>query len=442
MSDFVVKPQQHRTKGAVPKRAIAGVLMLGLCGMVVAYVLSNNTQEVKTADANAVAAISSPESVRAQQSGSPRSVDEAADAQRAAAEAERRRDEVERANRALQAASSPQQGGAAVPRAVLAGATSTVAPPPGASSGQGEDGGQIRAAQEVSRRNERAMVVDYTAGDGDNARPSSSTAGAANVVGEVVRQVAQRSGGEEAINQAMALAERMMPQSAASAPAQMNSQEAWAQRVSDEATAKRPQAIYPTPAVARLLLNQGSLIPAVTTRALNTDAPGKVTARVFMDVYDSQTASKLLIPKGAVLTGTYNNTTSLGQNRVQVVFTRLRMPDNSTYELPGADGYDQSGQAGLEGTVDRHFLTTVGSALLIGWLADRATKPSAVPQSGAFGTGGLSATGQVFVDVARAELERYKSTPATHKLPPATRINVEVAADMVFPSVYKGPRFE
>ena len=447
MADFVIKPQQHRTKGAVPKKALAGVVILFAVVLVGMYVVSNDVEAPGEADAQAVATISSPENVLAQTAGSPQTVQEAEENQRRDAEAARRAALNPPANTASNpamqapAVNVPLGAGGLPPYGVATGGQPVGTLQGNVGSDNAADPNQIRAAQELTRRTTDSLVFDETRLEGGG-KGASPAAAANDAVQAGLRQVAQGGGESDSMSQALNWAEKMMTtQGAASAPSQGNPQEAWAQRVSEASASRRAQALYPTPAVAPLMLAQGTLIPAVTTRPLNTDVPGAITAQVSMDVYDSQTASKLLIPKGAVLYGAYNNSVGFGQTRAQFAFTRLRMPDNSTYELPGATAYDQMGQAGVEASVDRHFLTTFGSALLIGVLADRVTKTSAVPQTSAYGTGGVSATGQVFVDIAKTELERYKSTPATQKLPAATRINVEVAADMVFPSVYRGPRF-
>jgi type IV secretion system protein VirB10 len=144
----------------------------------------------------------------------------------------------------------------------------------------------------------------------------------------------------------------------------------------------------------------------------------------------------LLLPKGALLVGAYNSDVKQGQSRLQFAFTKLKMPDGATFDLPGATGSDAAGQAGVTGDVDRHFFRSFGAALLLGVLADRVTRIAALPNGGTGGQGGVSATGQVFVDTARAELERHKAIPPTVTIEEGSRINVEVVRDMGFPSVY------
>jgi type IV secretion system protein VirB10 len=186
------------------------------------------------------------------------------------------------------------------------------------------------------------------------------------------------------------------------------------------------------------VIDEGTVIPAVLTRRISTDAPGVVTAMVNMDVYDSRTARTLLLPKGARLVGRYNGDVAAGQERIQFAFTRLILPDGASFDLPGVVGSDAAGQGGVEADVDRHFLRTFGAALLIGVLADHFVRPEAAPAPGVMG-GGLSATGQVLVDTANAALQRNAAIVPTLTLGEGTRLNVEVVRDMVFSHAYRMP---
>lgn len=53
-------------------------------------------------------------------------------------------------------------------------------------------------------------------------------------------------------------------------------------------------------------LKRGSVIPATLITGLNSDLPGRITAQVSQNVYDSATGYRLLIPQGAKLFGRYD----------------------------------------------------------------------------------------------------------------------------------------
>lgn len=206
------------------------------------------------------------------------------------------------------------------------------------------------------------------------------------------------------------------------------------------ASSKSVPIIYGSPAPGPYVLRIGEVIPSITTRDITTDAEGVVTARSRVDVYDSN--RNLLIPKGSVFRGKANTRVAVGDARIQAAFTTLRLPDGFTFVLPAADASDLSGMGGLSGDVDRHFFRSFGSALLLGVLADRTTQASKLPntQISTSGNAGISATGQVFVDTARVELERAKGIAPTITVKAGTPFNIEVVADMVFPGPYRSKR--
>ncbi len=183
---------------------------------------------------------------------------------------------------------------------------------------------------------------------------------------------------------------------------------------------------------AGYVLRQGKIIPAVLGRQINSDLPGRLTAYVTTNVYDS--AGNLVIPKGSSLVGAYDSQVAVGQTRLMFAFSRLILPNGYSFDLPAAQGIDLSGAAGMAGDVNNHFFKMFGTSLLIAVLADRGKQPSSVTQVGA--TGPATAAGQVLADVSKAVLERNRVIPPTITVDQGTRINVEVVADMVFPGPY------
>lgn len=70
-------------------------------------------------------------------------------------------------------------------------------------------------------------------------------------------------------------------------------------------------------------LKRGSVIPATLVTGINSDLPGRITAQVSQNVYDSATGRHLLIPQGSKLFGRYDSNVSFGQNRVLVIWTDI-----------------------------------------------------------------------------------------------------------------------
>ncbi|CAN7325922.1 TrbI/VirB10 family protein [Rhizobacter sp. LjRoot28] len=417
MADLLISPEGYTTPGGVPRKLLAGIFVVVTLAAMAVFMLGAADEPLMTGDQKARAELSKPESVASQQKGNAHWVDEAADRaakDRAAAEKRRLSGSAVDANDEIESFPIP-----AVPRRVgdpelpqSVGAADARLPDPAV------------AERELAARGAASTVFDEgaTSGSGSPAelvrRAAEMPAGAAADVAPIIEAIKATHG---------------RPAPAAEPLSRAGSDRAWADQMSTPATV---QPLQPQPPVTDLMLYQGTVIPSVLTRRINSDMPGVVTARVSMDVYDSRTSRRLLLPKGALLVGAYNHDVKPGQSRLQFAFTKLKMPDGSTFDLPGAGGSDAAGQAGMEGDVDRHFLRTFGSALLLGVIADRVTRIAALPSGGSQGQGGISATGQVFVDTARAELERNKSIPPTVTLEEGTRLNVEVVRDMAFPTTF------
>lgn len=196
--------------------------------------------------------------------------------------------------------------------------------------------------------------------------------------------------------------------------------------------------LKPYPISSPYTLVQGKVIPAVLGRNINTDLPGQITACTTIDVYDSITSDYLLIPKGSCLSGQYSNGIRAGQERVMFAFSRIVMPNGTSFDLPGNPGSDLGGAAGVEGDVDNHFLQMFSSSLLIALLADRieGDNSGSTTNIGA-SSGAKSAAGQVLVDTSKQVLDRYRLIPPTIVVEKGTRINVEVTKDMEFPGPYQ-----
>lgn len=112
-------------------------------------------------------------------------------------------------------------------------------------------------------------------------------------------------------------------------------------------------------------LKAGDFIPAIVETAMNSDIYGKVVvAKVTQNIYDTVTGKYLLIPQGTTLTGVYDSNITWGQERLLVVWQRLRFPNGSSIKLDNMQGVDMIGQAGLTGKVNNHFATLLKGVLL------------------------------------------------------------------------------
>ena len=186
---------------------------------------------------------------------------------------------------------------------------------------------------------------------------------------------------------------------------------------------------------------EGSLIPAVIVRAVATNLPGQIEARVTSDVYDSVGRGRVLIPKGSRITGQYNANVAIGQERVQVAFTRIIFPSGASIALENSSAADLAGNTGMPGEVNNHFVRIFGSALAIGLLTygverriarDAASQTSGNAVNIYSGQGGTPGTvaAQTFANVSNQILDRNLVIGPTITVPAGTRINVHVARDL------------
>lgn len=136
--------------------------------------------------------------------------------------------------------------------------------------------------------------------------------------------------------------------------------------IGDNASARATKLSEPANTVV-----QGTLIPAVLETAIDTDVPGYARAVVSQDVR-SFDGSRVLIPRSSRLIGEYKAATQAGQRRAYLMWTRLVRPDGVSIAL-ASPAADFTGQAGIGGSVNSHFFSRFGSAILLSILGGAST---------------------------------------------------------------------
>lgn len=107
---------------------------------------------------------------------------------------------------------------------------------------------------------------------------------------------------------------------------------------------------------------QGTVIPAVLETAFDSTRPGAVRALVQRDIYGFD-GTRILIPRGSRLYGTYEAGLRQGERRALIRWTRLLRPDGVTIPLD-SPASDPLGRAGVEGDVDSKFFARFGGAIV------------------------------------------------------------------------------
>lgn len=437
----IISPDVDTPRGLPPRNAlIAGFIVISLLGLAFWWV-STPTTEGKAVSTAVAEAARNPDNYSGDVRGSAASVDEAARNAKDVVEAEerkRRSDPVSSSSAAT--VTAPQRvAGDSVPEKSQSGGRMPL--PPGAlpnlsgpaapSDGRGTRPGQPNSdeadaaatAREVDSRSAGFMVHDGRKG------PES-----VDQAVELVRATGDSAGGSAGLSN-YERAAKQAADAAKAAPRAANSRgEKDAMWLRDFASESRSGVVRPRAAAGRWMVSQGLVIPAVTTREIVSDKPGVITAVVSMDVYDGLSGTEVLIPKGSTVLGRYSSDVGFGDSRLLFAFSRVTLPNGMTIDLAGAPGADRSGAAGVSGDVNNHYVRLFGYSLLIGLIADKVTRPASTslttqPQ--------LSASGQILADTSKEILEKGRVVPTTITVPRGTRINVEVATDIVFDGPYR-----
>ncbi|MCB1041244.1 MAG: IncP-type conjugal transfer protein TrbI, partial [Acidimicrobiales bacterium] len=182
---------------------------------------------------------------------------------------------------------------------------------------------------------------------------------------------------------------------------------------------------------------RGSVIPATLITGINSDLPGRITAQVSQNVYDSATGHYLLVPQGTKLFGRYDSKVSFGQSRVLVVWTDIIFPNGSTLQIGGMAGTDAQGYGGFNDKVDRHYLRTFGSAVLLAVIGTGID--IALPESSTLATQDTASDAarrnfaETFGRVTERTISKNLDLQPTLRIRPGYKFNILVDQDIVFP---------
>lgn len=188
-------------------------------------------------------------------------------------------------------------------------------------------------------------------------------------------------------------------------------------------------------------LKRGSVIPATLITGINSDLPGRITAQVSQSVYDSATGHRLLIPQGTKLFGRYDSRVSFGQSRVLVIWTDIIFPNGSALQIGGMSGVDAQGYSGFRDKINRKWLQTFGSAVLVAVIGTGIDM--AVPESSTLATQDTASDAarrnfaETFGRLADRTIQRNMDVQPTLEIRPGYKFNILVDQDIVFPGIYR-----
>ena len=180
----------------------------------------------------------------------------------------------------------------------------------------------------------------------------------------------------------------------------------------------------------RLLLPKGAFIDCTLETAIDSTLPGMTTCVTATDTFSAD-GEVVLLGRGTQLVGETRGEVRQGQARVFVLWTEARTPSGVVVPLD-SPGTDALGRSGLTGMVDTHFWARFGAAILVSVI-------DAGVQMGVQSTG----NGTVIVnpstseDVMTGVLQSTVDIPPTISVAPGTRVQVLVARNVDFRSVYR-----
>ena len=128
------------------------------------------------------------------------------------------------------------------------------------------------------------------------------------------------------------------------------------------------------PSPGRYAIMEGSFLPAVLETHMNSDLPGPIKARLQENIYDTKTGQHLLIPQGSTLIGEYNSVVGHTQQRAQVVWTRLILPNTRSINLMRMPAMDARGSIGKKAQVNHHYDKLVSAILMTSLMSAGASQ--------------------------------------------------------------------
>ena len=182
----------------------------------------------------------------------------------------------------------------------------------------------------------------------------------------------------------------------------------------------------------RLLLPKGAFLDCTLETAIDSTLPGMTTCVLATDTFGAD-GTVVLLERGTKLVGETRGQVRQGAARLFVLWTEARTPRGVIVPL-ASPGTDELGRSGLPGEVDRHFFERFGAAILIS-VIDGAIRAAVEAQRE--GGDSLVLNPSSASDIMTEVLQSTVNIPPTVVKPQGDRIQVLVARDLDFRSVYE-----
>ena len=185
------------------------------------------------------------------------------------------------------------------------------------------------------------------------------------------------------------------------------------------------------PPLSTYEVKAGTVIPAALITGLNSDLPGEIVGQVTEHVYDTVTGNHLLIPQGARILGRYNADIGFAQERAQIVWDRLIMPNGSSVQLESMVGTDKAGYAGLADQVDHHLGRLIGAVILSSVISAGANLATDSAQENSFIDDLGDSAAQQAATIGSQIVDRQLDVLPTITIRPGFKLNILVNKDVI-----------
>ncbi|WP_413154781.1 type IV secretion system protein VirB10 [Bartonella sp. cb54] len=181
------------------------------------------------------------------------------------------------------------------------------------------------------------------------------------------------------------------------------------------------------------IIAMGASIPCILETAISSDQQGFVSCIVSRDIL-SDNGRVILLDKGTQIVGEYRAGLKKGQNRLFILWNRAKTPSGVIITL-ASPATDALGRSGVDGDVDNHWFERIGSAVFLSIIKDatayasnRLSKNKETKHSETVSSG---------QNIANMVVENYANISPTLTKNQGEMVNVFVARDLDFSSVYK-----
>ena len=183
-------------------------------------------------------------------------------------------------------------------------------------------------------------------------------------------------------------------------------------------------------------LDAGTVIPVRLLTGIDTSVEGQVMAQVLADIYDTATGTKLLIPQGSQLIGSYDKK-SVGNGRVPVTFRQLTLPDGGSWTISESMvAVDGVGYTGIAGKVHHHTGQKISAGMIGASIAAMGSLAAGnVSSSNETYTAGQIAMHGAVADLIDSTSEMFKEATKienTVTIEPGYEFNVYVTENITF----------